>query len=252
MHVDDVRLLLLLLALGLFLLVARATGLALGLESCGLGLGPGAGFGLLAGLLFGLAHLLFFGLATLALGLLDLARFLVGLLLGFELGLALLLAFALGALGFLALAARFLQRLQRLFALGVGLLGFGDGAALDVGALLPDLDVDGARRGCTATAGATGAAARHLELADGLAPQRHPLRRVAVVARLGLPVRGAQERQQLLLVVVGHGRIGRLDLDAGFLELGQQSIGRDTEHLCQLRNGDLRHSDSLLSTMQLR
>ncbi len=224
--------------LALALRLARALG-----AGAGAGAGSGSGLGFLGlrglgrdALLLGLPPSLGVGLGLAFLGLL-----LLGLAARLLLALGGLAALALETLRLLALLALFLgPRLLDLATLGVELLLLLaclllEHVALDVRALLPDLDVDGARAPL---------AAREPELALRLAAQRDARGR-GVVGVLA-PVRTAQVRQQLELGVLADDVVGAGDLDAGLVELVDEAINRDLEGLGEFRDFYLRHGASSL------
>src|SRR5581483_9903657 len=109
-------------------------------------------------------------------------------------------------LGFAALLVDLVLLLARLLL---------EHVALDVGALLANLHTDGTRAALDA---------RELQLALRLAPQRD-----AAGCRVALafgPVAAAQMSQQLELRIIADVIIGAFDLDAGLVELHEQSIHR--------------------------
>src|SRR5688572_15163102 len=193
----------------------------------------------------GLARLFLAG-AALLLGLL--ARLLVGLAARLFLRLALGSLLGRAALALLALAAllvtRFLlaadldlgRHAHRVLALALlveRLLGDArlllEHVALDIGALAADLDVDHAR---------LPERRRDLDLALGLAAQRDLAWGAAV---LGLAVRLAQVRQELVLRILADAVLGAERPDAGFLELRQQLVDRNLEDLGELLDCDVGH-----------
>jgi hypothetical protein len=104
--------------------------------------------------------------------------------------------------------------------------------ALDVGALAAHFDVHGTR---------TSLRACELELRLRLAPQRDLARR-----RIGLcvlaAVAAAQVRQQLMLRILADHVLRAVDLDAGLIELLQQPVDRDLQHLGELRDRYVCHT----------
>src|SRR5690606_33842027 len=159
-----------------------------------------------------------------------------GLFLGLAaglLGLALLaaLAIGLGQGGQLGLLAR-LALLELAQGLGALLVDGGvDVVALDVGALLPDLDRDGG----LALAGTD----RQLLL---LAPLQGDLLRNRGLARLlVLAVGAAQEAQQLHLLGAADHLVRAAEGHAGAGQLLEQLLDGHSQHLGQRTNGDFRH-----------
>src|SRR5690606_30804181 len=136
----------------------------------------------------------------------------------------------------LALGLRLAKLADRVLALGVDLLAFLDHAALDVGALLADLDVDG-------LGGRAALSRRHRDLADGTALERDLARRRRGLDRrlLLLAVGAAQEAEQLHLLGTADDLLGIGKLHAGFAKLGQQLVDRGAEDLGQLLDRDVRH-----------
>src|SRR5690606_33080983 len=185
---------------------------------------------LLPGRFLGCLALLFLALA--------LGLFLLALALGFLGALAVQLGQAL-LLGEVALAG-FLQLAQHLGALVVHRrLGGRRLGGVDVGALLADLDGDGA-------VAAPAADAEFLHLAPG---QGDLLRRSDLFgrSRRALAVGTAQEAEQLDLLGTGHDLVGTAELHAGLGQLLQQLLDRGVDQLGELANGGLlRHSDPML------
>src|SRR6185437_12741313 len=177
---------------------------------------PFAPLGVLTGTLLGNAARVFLG-------------FLPRLLLFGTAAVLALEALALAALVFdtLALAPRRLLGLAALLVDLVLLLArlFLEDIPLDIGTLTAHLDVDGA---CTSLC------AGQLELALRLAAQCDLARRgiTAVTASVAAP----QVREQLQLGIVADARIRPVDLDSGLIELHQQPIHGDLQHLSKLGN----------------
>ena len=201
----------------------------------------------LARLFLARAALLLRLLARLLLGVA--ARLFLGLALGRLLGRA---AFALLALATLLFARFLFVAHLRLggYALRVHLLALLvdrllcnarlllEHVALDVGALAPDFDADGARlaerRG-------------DLDFALRLAAQRDLARRTAF---LGLAVRLAQVGQELVLRILADAVLGAERRDAGLLELRQQLVDRNLQDLGELLDRDVGHLSLPLSGLR--
>src|SRR6185437_13979476 len=105
--------------------------------------------------------------------------------------------------------------------------------ALDVGALLTDLDTDRARAAL---------GARELQLALRLALERDAAGRGIALAALRVAVAAAKVCQQLELGIVADAVIGTFDLDAGLIELHEQPIHGHLQDLGKLGNRHFRHT----------
>ena len=106
--------------------------------------------------------------------------------------------------------------------------------ALDIGALAAHLDIHGP---CAALGTC------QLEFGLGLASQRDLARR-GVGLHVIAPVAAAQMRQQLMLGVLADHVFRTVHPDAGLIELLQQPIDRNFQHLGELRDGYICHTCS--------
>src|SRR6185312_6262466 len=132
----------------------------------------------------------------------------------------------LGAHGFIGLAA---LRVDLILLLTRLLLQH---VALDVRLFLTHLDVDGAR---------TPLRARELDLLLGLAAEGDLVGRAAF---LPAAVAAAQVCEQLELRIVADARVRAVHLDAGLVELHEQSIHRHLQDFRELRNCYVCHLNS--------
>ncbi len=106
--------------------------------------------------------------------------------------------------------------------------------ALDVGALAAHFDVDGAR---------TPLRARQLQLRLRFAAQGDLARR-RIHLRVVVTVAAPQMRQQLVLRILADHILCAVDLDPGLIELLQQPVHRDFQHLGELSDGNICHTCS--------
>ena len=104
--------------------------------------------------------------------------------------------------------------------------------ALDVGALAAHLDIHRARAAL---------GARELQLGLRFAAQRDFARR-GVALGFVMTVAAAQMRQQLVLGIFADHVFGAVDFDAGLIELLQQPIDRNLQHLRELSDGYICHT----------
>ena len=150
--------------------------------------------------------------------------------------------FLTAAIGFLArlvfgitFGLRLFQLAQRVFALGIDRLALIlDHAALDVGALLPHLDIDGLRRRATLPR-------VHRQLADGATLECHLPRRIVITAGFALAMVAAQKTEQLDLFGAADRLLRVGETHAGFSQLREQLVHRSGQHRGQLLDCYVRH-----------